>query len=113
MRRKMINLLRSPAFVYLVAGALSRVGALVLIPLYTRALSREDYGDYALALSIVAICPTLLTLGLTSSIPRAFFGQSDREQATRQAGDVAACAIVCAFGMAFVVYGLTTLIPGV
>jgi O-antigen/teichoic acid export membrane protein len=80
--------------VYLTATVLSRLGGFVLIPLYTRGLTEGEYGDYSLAVSAIALLPVLLSLGLNSTIPKAFFGEADPEVATRRVGGLARAALV-------------------
>jgi O-antigen/teichoic acid export membrane protein len=64
---------RSPVAIYVGASVLARVGGIVLIPLYTRRLTPAEYGDYALAQTLVLIFPALFTFGLLSAIPRVFY----------------------------------------
>jgi len=102
--RKAIALLRSPTTTYLAAAALARVGAIALVPLYARRLSREEYGDYTLAQTMVTLVPAIFTLGLSAAVPRAFFGEKDAKDGLRSAGDVAVWSLVACLS-----FGLITL----
>ena len=58
---------------YTVIGALGRNVAIVLVPLYARALTAEEYGSLGLALTINALLLILLGLGLQAAIQRLTF----------------------------------------
>jgi O-antigen/teichoic acid export membrane protein len=81
--------LRSAAFVYLLASLLNRLSAVVLIPIYTRRLTLTEYGDYALALTIVTFVSSIFALGLPAAVSRFYFEGGDREAAERRSGSVA------------------------
>jgi O-antigen/teichoic acid export membrane protein len=83
------TLLRSNAAIYLLGSILSRVGAIVLIPLYTRRLTPDEYGEYSLAASGLQLLPMVASLGLTAGISRAYFGTEDRVEGARAMGAVA------------------------
>src|SRR5262245_14025817 len=74
-----LRLALGPTGVYLAASILAKAGALVLIPLYTRKLSPDQYGDLVLAQVLVSILPTLLSWGLASAVGRFYFDGPDRE----------------------------------
>jgi O-antigen/teichoic acid export membrane protein len=74
------------AAIYLGATILARAGAFVLIPLYTRRLTIEEYGEYALAQTLVQILPTFLSLGLVSAIARFYYDEKDVKVATQRVG---------------------------
>lgn len=82
---RLLALFRGPLLIYLGASVLARAGSIILIPLYTRRLSVEAYGDYALAQTLVAILPTVFTLGLASAIFRFFYAGDDAESRERTA----------------------------
>jgi O-antigen/teichoic acid export membrane protein len=86
---RLSSLWRTPAAVYLAAVVLSRAGALLLIPLYTRRLTLEEYGQYALFLTLLAFLSTFMSAGLLSAIPRAYFSEEDRAEGKRRAAEVA------------------------
>ena len=69
---------RGPAGIYVAASILGRIGSIILIPLYTRRLSPEDYGTYGLALTLLNLLPLCLSCGLTSGLTKEFYeGSSD------------------------------------
>ncbi len=85
------------ALVYLLATGLARAGAIVLIPLYTRKLSVEKFGDYALAQTLVLLLPTLLSLGSVAAVARFYFDGNDLAAARRKSGSAARIAILITF----------------
>ncbi|HVH42542.1 MAG TPA: oligosaccharide flippase family protein [Labilithrix sp.] len=88
------SFLRSNAAIYLGGAVLSRVGAIILIPLYTRRLTPDEYGEYALAVSLLQVLPHCASLGLTAGIARVFFAEKRLEEGTRRMGAVARGMIV-------------------
>lgn len=104
--RRLLALARGPAAVYLWASVVSSGAGLVLIPIYTRRLSLAEYGDYVLALTLIAVLPTVLTLGMTSALARFFFDTPDREEGRRRVGGVARAMILLAVGLALPIEGL-------
>jgi O-antigen/teichoic acid export membrane protein len=81
------RLVGSAAMVYLASAALARGAALFLVPLYTRVLTLEEYGDYALAQTIAGTLPTFMSLGLPAAVARVFFDGQDKDAArARSAG---------------------------
>lgn len=95
---RLFALLRSPAAVYLGAAVLSRAGSLFLIPLYTRRLTLEEYGQYALFLTLLTVLSTFVTLGLAAAIPSAYFSEQDRAQGKRRASEVGRWTALLALG---------------
>lgn len=86
--------LRSPVTIYLGVAIASRGVSFFLIPLYARHLSIEEYGDFALAQTAVGLLPMILTLGVVSAVPRAYFRERDPAEGLRRAGNVGAWAAV-------------------
>ncbi len=62
------------AAVYALAGASQRALGLLLLPLYTRALTPAEYGDLSVILSVSTAIVILLALGLDSALFRTYFG---------------------------------------
>jgi O-antigen/teichoic acid export membrane protein len=87
------TILRSDAVIYLFGSVVGRMGSLLLVPLYTRALTPEQYGRYGLAMTLVGLLPTLLTWGLIASSTRAYFSEKDVEKGRARAGAVAKGAL--------------------
>ena len=87
--RRAVQLLRSPAAVYLVASVVGRIGSIVLIPLYTRRLSSTDYGTYGLALTLLSLLPLCLSCGLTAGLTKEFYDAPNPEAARARVGSIA------------------------
>jgi len=96
---RLASLSRSPAAVYLAAVVLSRAGAFLLIPLYTRRLTLEEYGQYALFLTLLAFLSTFMSAGLLSAIPKAYFSEEDRAEGKRRAAEVSRWLALISLGM--------------
>ena len=60
--------------VYALAGASQRALGLLLLPLYTRALTPAEYGDLSVILAVSTAIVILLALGLDSALFRTYFG---------------------------------------
>ncbi|HZU82034.1 MAG TPA: oligosaccharide flippase family protein, partial [Polyangiaceae bacterium] len=98
--------------VYLGVAVLSRAVGFLLVPLYTRRMTVAEYGDLALAQSATALLPMVLTLGIVSAVPRAFFRGKDAAEGMRQAGHVGAWATVLSLAAgALVELAIVSLIP--
>ena len=87
------------ASVYLVATVLARAGGILLVPLYTRRLTTGEYGDYALAQTLVALMSTPLALGLHAAVSRFYFEAKDLGQSIRKAGTAARWLILVTLGI--------------
>jgi O-antigen/teichoic acid export membrane protein len=92
--RRIISFARSPVLIYLSSSLLSKVGLLFLLPLYTRRLSVEQYGDYVLTQLLVSLLPPFLSLSLASAVARFLFDGTDRSRGEARAG-AAAVWLVC------------------
>jgi O-antigen/teichoic acid export membrane protein len=99
------SLAKSPAAVYLGAVILSRAGAFFLIPLYTRRLTLEEYGHYALFLTLLVFLSTFMSAGLVAAIPRAYFSEGDRAEGKRRASEVARWLALISLGAAALLLG--------
>lgn len=60
-------------FVYGLAGAASRLAAVVLVPLYTRTLSIADYGRLEVLLAVHALIVILAGMQIESAVARDYF----------------------------------------
>lgn len=58
--------------IYGVAGALSRLAAIVLVPLYTRTLSISEYGELEILLAVYALAVLVIGIQSESAIARDF-----------------------------------------
>lgn len=63
----------SNASFYAVATALVRLGTLIVLPVYWRVLTPEDFGLIALSQIIIQLLGSILDLGLSGSIQRHYF----------------------------------------
>ena len=95
---RLVGLCRSPAAVYLGAAILSRAGSLFLIPLYTRRLTLEDYGRYALFLTLLTFLSTFLSAGLVAAIPSTYFSEKDRPRGKHRASEIARWTALVSLG---------------
>ena len=78
------RLLRTGA-AYQVADVVSKVIALALLPVYTRALTRADYGTAELLLTVVILASILVRLGLGEAFVRFHYLDDDPERRRRLA----------------------------
>ena len=85
---KPIRYLGSPAGIYLVTAVLRRASGLILLPLYVRRFTLEDYGDYGLALTIVTLGGTTFTLGLVSFTAKTYYDGGTLEEAEERTGSL-------------------------
>jgi O-antigen/teichoic acid export membrane protein len=65
--------------VYGIGGIVSRILAVLLLPLYTRYLTTEDLGAVGLLVALNAVLVTVLRLGITSAFFRFYFDATDDE----------------------------------
>lgn len=96
----------APSGIYLGAAVLARVGSFLLIPVYTRHLSLEEYGRYSIFLILVAGLASVSSLGLVSAIPRFYFASEEREAGRGRAGEVARWLVAVSLGAAVLGTGL-------
>ncbi len=88
------------ASVYLGATVLARAGAVLLIPLYTRRLSLAEYGDYALAQTLISLLATPIALGLHAAVGRFYFDLNDLSASKERVGSAARWLVVVTIGIA-------------
>ncbi|HQI28818.1 MAG TPA: oligosaccharide flippase family protein [Sedimentisphaerales bacterium] len=75
-----IRQLAGESAVYGVAGIVSRLIAVVLIPLYTRVFTPEDYGVMSLVSTLIALVGMFVVLGLDNSAARWYYDSADPAQ---------------------------------
>src|SRR5262245_37416915 len=63
--------------IYAVGNALNRLGAFVLLPLYTRYLTPSEYGTLELFYALSALISTVLAVGLSHARLRFYFDHKD------------------------------------
>lgn len=64
---------------YMIASFLPPIVGFVMLPIYSRYLTPEDYGVVALVLSLQAFLPLIMTLQIHSSISRFYFDYKDNK----------------------------------
>jgi len=84
----------SASGVYLASSVLAKAGAIFLIPLYTRRLGVEEFGDYAFAQTMTAVGPVLLSLGTDAAFGVFYFLGDDIEESRRRSGGAARASIL-------------------
>jgi O-antigen/teichoic acid export membrane protein len=77
MLHQLLGLARHSA-IYGVGGLIARILAVVLLPLYTRYLTRADYGAIATLIALVTVLAVLLRLGTQSAFFRFYFDSKER-----------------------------------
>lgn len=93
------------------ASILARAGSLILIPLYTRRLTLEEYGNYALFLTLLVFLSTFISVGLVSAIPSAYFSEQDRAEGRRRASEVARWTAIVSLSVAAVLLAVVEWLP--
>ena len=77
MARQLVGLARHSA-IYGVGGLIARILAVVLLPLYTRYLTRADYGAIGTLIALTSVLAVLLRLGTQSAFFRYYFDSKER-----------------------------------
>lgn len=81
-RAKDIGSLANHSINYLGGSVVAMIGGLVMLPIYTRALSTAEYGILETTLRFVSVCMLVAFLGLRQAYARLFF-EDDLEQRKR------------------------------
>src|SRR5213593_796861 len=66
--------------IYGLGGLVSRILAVLLLPLYTRYLSPSDYGKVETLIALTTVLGILLAMGITSAFFRFYFDSTDPER---------------------------------
>jgi O-antigen/teichoic acid export membrane protein len=74
---KQLGRLSRHSAIYGIGGLVSRVIAVLLLPLYTHYLSTEDYGEIETLLALTTVMGLLLRAGITSAFFRFYFDAED------------------------------------
>lgn len=106
------RLVTSAAGIYLAATVLARAGSIVLIPFYTRKLSLDHFGDYAIAQTIVQLAVNMLSLGTIAAVGRFYFDGSDLQQSTAKSGSASRFSIALTVGISLVCQAVILLVGG-
>ena len=92
--RRLFAFVTSPAGIYLVSSVLAKAGVNVLVPLYTRRLTIEEFGEYGLAQTLAQVGPMFLSLGTLAAVSTFYFSGKDLEKSRRKSGSAARVSIV-------------------
>jgi O-antigen/teichoic acid export membrane protein len=66
--------------IYGLGGLVSRILAVILLPLYTRYLTPSDYGKVETLIALTTVLGILLAMGITSAFFRFYFDSSDPDR---------------------------------
>jgi O-antigen/teichoic acid export membrane protein len=116
--KKILKSAGTDAFKYFPVRLVPALTSLITVPVFTRLISRADYGDFYLVSSTTSLAAALITSWLTSSIVRFYWaeekeGRLDEYVATVVWSSLAALFIGCAFLGAGVLLLGDWLSPGV
>ena len=78
--RAQLKRLGKHSLVYGLGGLVSRILAVLLLPLYTRYLSPSDYGKVETLIALTTVLGILLALGISSAFFRFYFDSPDPRQ---------------------------------
>ena len=70
---------------YQAGEAVAKVFAVALLPVYTRFLTRADYGTADLLLTLVILVSLVIRLGLVEAFVRFYYDDADRDRRDRVA----------------------------
>jgi len=73
---------------------LAKAGVIVLVPLYTRKLTVEEFGDYGLAQTLAGVGPMFLSLGTLAAVTTFYFTGEDLEESRRRSGGAARVSVL-------------------
>jgi O-antigen/teichoic acid export membrane protein len=73
---------------YTVGSAIGKAFAFIIVPLYTRELTRSDYGAYVLLNAGAAVLGVLFELGVSSSVMRFYYDYDDDRERRRYIGSI-------------------------
>jgi O-antigen/teichoic acid export membrane protein len=66
--------------VYTLGNLLSKIVSFIMLPVYTRCLSPSDYGTLEMLTLTASVITMLLSMRITSALPRFYFGYKDEKQ---------------------------------
>ncbi|MBR2965504.1 MAG: oligosaccharide flippase family protein [Clostridia bacterium] len=91
---------------YVVSSFLIKLGGMAATPIFTHAMSAEEYGKYALYMSWIAILSVITTLGLTGSVVyRGMQKFEDRRDELISSALGLSLVMLGAFASAFLIWG--------
>ena len=82
-RRSLLRRLLGESAIYGLGGMANNAFAIILVPIYARALGREDYGTVALLTAMVTIATLVATLALPQAFFRSYLKEADDERQRR------------------------------
>ncbi len=78
----------SQTLIYGLGDAVTRVAALILLPIYTRFLTPDDYGKFAIATLFATVVALILDFGQRTAFFRFYFDTDNRDERRRLTGTV-------------------------
>lgn len=108
--RAQLRTLARHSTVYTAGNVLNKSLFLILVPIYTRVLSKEEYGSLALLHAAMMVLLVLYELGVSSSVMRLYYDFDDAAQRRRYVGSIWAFALLLT---ALLSVGLTLVGPSV
>ncbi len=76
---RQLSRLGKQSAIYGLGGLVSRILAVILLPLYTRYLSRSDYGKVETLIALVIVLAIILRFGISSAFFRFYFDADDHD----------------------------------
>ncbi len=89
--------------IYSASEILTRAIGIILIPLFTRVFSTDEYGVYSATMAVMQIFVILFGLGLGSYIIRGYFECSRIQERRRFTGTIFAALLICSLVLSLVV----------
>lgn len=99
------------ALLYAVTSVAAKGATLILAPIYTRQLSPSEYGDLALAQTLVGLLPTFVSLGLLAAVGRFFYEGATPAEGVQRAGGAARWLTLFALSSAVTLQFILVLLP--
>ena len=109
MEKQLTNFTKNSA-IYVLGSILNKSAGIILIPLYTRYFTLEEYGTLSILLLILQLGSFISLLGISSAAMRFYFDYTNEIDRKRLYGTALFMAIilpviVCAFGFVILYYG--------
>jgi O-antigen/teichoic acid export membrane protein len=76
------------SFLYILGDVVTQILALILIPIYTRALPPAEYGLLGIVSTVQKVTIPLLGLGVAGALTRFYFDSTDEQKRKRTAGAI-------------------------
>ncbi|MEW6704304.1 MAG: lipopolysaccharide biosynthesis protein [Pseudomonadota bacterium] len=89
--------------IYALGNAMNRLGAFLLLPLYTRYLTVAEYGGLELFYAVSAVVSSLLSVGIAHATLRFYFEyDADEDRRAVVSTNLIASLVICGLGVAVV-----------